>query len=60
MLRIHPDERAGGPVAIQLFGHDPEVMRSAAGDVAARGRRRDRPQHGLPRAEGLQDRRGKW
>jgi nifR3 family TIM-barrel protein len=37
LLRIHPDERAGGPVAIQLFGHDPEIMRSAAADVAAAG-----------------------
>ena len=39
MLRIHPDERAGGrgPVAIQLFGQDPEVMRSAASTVAERG-----------------------
>src|SRR5438128_1027867 len=37
MLRIHPDEREGGPVAIQLFGHDPEIMRSAAGTVAAAG-----------------------
>jgi tRNA-dihydrouridine synthase B len=37
LLRIHPDERAGGPVAIQLFGHDPEVMRSAAAEVAAAG-----------------------
>jgi len=37
MLRIHPEERDGGPVAIQLFGHDPEVMRSAAGTVAAAG-----------------------
>src|ERR671939_417795 len=27
-LRIHPDEH---PVPIQLFGHDPEVMRIAAG-----------------------------
>src|SRR3954449_12435657 len=26
-LRIHPDEH---PVSIQLFGHDPEVMRIAA------------------------------
>ena len=32
MLRIHPDEH---PLAIQLFGHDPEVMRSAA-SIAAR------------------------
>ena len=37
MLRIHPDERAGGPVSIQLFGHDPEVMASAAERVAAAG-----------------------
>src|SRR6059058_3013791 len=37
MLRIHPEERDGGPVAIQLFGHDPEVMRSAAGTVAEAG-----------------------
>jgi tRNA-dihydrouridine synthase B len=42
MLRIHPDERApgpvgvGGPVSIQLFGEDPTVMRSAAAHVAAR------------------------
>ena len=53
MLRIHPDE---GPVSIQLFGSDPDVMREAAAD----GRRRrgpatDRPEHGLPGAEGLQD-----
>jgi len=34
MLRVHPDERAGGPVAIQLFGQDPDVMRSAAAHVA--------------------------
>jgi nifR3 family TIM-barrel protein len=37
LLRIHPQERAGGPVAVQLFGHDPEVMRSAAATVAERG-----------------------
>ncbi|MEA2369584.1 MAG: tRNA-dihydrouridine synthase, partial [Thermoleophilaceae bacterium] len=33
-LRIHPDEH---PVAIQLFGHDPEVMRIAAGIAAEHG-----------------------
>jgi tRNA-dihydrouridine synthase B len=33
-LRIHPDEH---PVAIQLFGHDPEVMRIAAAIVAESG-----------------------
>src|SRR4051794_27484184 len=33
-LRIHPDEH---PVALQLFGHDPEAMRVAAGIVAERG-----------------------
>jgi len=37
MLRVHPDERAAGPVALQLFGQDPEVMRSAAATVGARG-----------------------
>jgi tRNA-dihydrouridine synthase B len=37
MLRIHPEERAKGPVSIQLFGQDPEVMRSAAATVAERG-----------------------
>ena len=34
MLRVEPAERAGGPVAIQLFGQEPEVMRSAAATVA--------------------------
>jgi tRNA-dihydrouridine synthase B len=34
LLRIHPDEH---PVAVQLFGHDPEVMASAAERVAAAG-----------------------
>ncbi|MEX2195580.1 MAG: tRNA-dihydrouridine synthase family protein [Thermoleophilaceae bacterium] len=33
-LRIHPDEH---PVSIQLFGHDPGVMREAAGRVAEAG-----------------------
>ena len=36
MLRIHPDERTagtGGPISIQLFGEDPEVMRAAAARV---------------------------
>lgn len=34
MLRIHPDER---PVALQLFGPDPAVMREAAAVAAAAG-----------------------
>ncbi|HEV3228241.1 MAG TPA: tRNA-dihydrouridine synthase [Solirubrobacteraceae bacterium] len=34
LLRIHPDEH---PVAIQLFGQDAEVMRSAASRVAEAG-----------------------
>ena len=34
LLRIHPDEH---PVSIQLFGHDPEVMASAAETVAKAG-----------------------
>jgi nifR3 family TIM-barrel protein len=33
MLRVHPDERGGGPVALQLFGQSPEIMRSAAAYV---------------------------
>ena len=37
LLVVHPDEHAGGPVAIQLFGHDPEVMRSAAAVAAVCG-----------------------
>src|SRR3954469_15063812 len=37
LLRIHPDERTEAPTAIQLFGQDPEVMRSAAAQVAAAG-----------------------
>ena len=35
MLRVHPDE---GVVALQLFGQDPDVMRSAAAHVAAHAR----------------------
>ena len=34
MLRVHPDEH---PVSFQLFGSDPEVMRSAAARVAEAG-----------------------
>jgi tRNA-dihydrouridine synthase B len=37
MLRIDPRERDGGPVSIQLFGEDPEMMRSAAVAVAGAG-----------------------
>jgi tRNA-dihydrouridine synthase B len=37
LLVIDPREREGGPVAIQLFGHDPEIMRSAAAHVATLG-----------------------
>jgi tRNA-dihydrouridine synthase B len=33
-LRIHPDEH---PVSMQLFGHDPDVMREAAAMVAGAG-----------------------
>ena len=35
MLRVHPEERDGGVVSLQLFGQDPDVMRSAAARVAA-------------------------
>jgi tRNA-dihydrouridine synthase B len=34
LLAIHPEE---GPVAIQLFGHNPDIMRSAAAHVAGLG-----------------------
>jgi tRNA-dihydrouridine synthase B len=34
LLRIHPGEH---PVAVQLFGHDPDVMGSAAGIAAQAG-----------------------
>jgi nifR3 family TIM-barrel protein len=37
LLRIDERERRDGPVAIQLFGEDPEIMRSAAAHVAALG-----------------------
>ena len=40
LLRIHPDERDAvppAPISIQLFGQDPDVMRSAAEVVAAAG-----------------------
>jgi tRNA-dihydrouridine synthase B len=40
LLCIHPDERsagAGAPTSIQLFGQDPDVMRSAAAAVVAAG-----------------------
>jgi nifR3 family TIM-barrel protein len=41
LLRVHPDEATGGaggvwsPTALQLFGQDPDVMRSAAAHVRA-------------------------
>ena len=34
LLRIHPDEH---PISVQLFGHDPDVVASAAEQVAAAG-----------------------
>jgi len=37
LLTIDPREREGGPVAMQLFGHDAEIMRSAAAHVATLG-----------------------
>jgi nifR3 family TIM-barrel protein len=37
LLRIDERERDGGPVSLQLFGSDPEVMRSAAARVAELG-----------------------
>ena len=46
-----------GRSSIQLFGADPDVMRSAAATRRRGGRRPDRHQHGLPGAEGLPHRR---
>src|SRR3979409_1801964 len=37
MLTIHADERTGGAVAMQLFGHDPETKLSPAVRVADAG-----------------------
>ena len=37
LLAIDPREHDGGAVSIQLFGADPEIMRSAAATVAAAG-----------------------
>jgi tRNA-dihydrouridine synthase B len=37
LLTIDPRERESGPVAMQLFGQDPEIMRSAAAHVAGLG-----------------------
>jgi tRNA-dihydrouridine synthase B len=34
LMRIHPDEH---PVSVQLFGHDPDVMRSGASIAAGAG-----------------------
>ncbi len=36
LLRIHPEERTRS-TSIQLFGQDPEIMRSAAATVVASG-----------------------
>jgi nifR3 family TIM-barrel protein len=37
LLVVHPDERVRGPVSIQLFCQDPDIMRSAAAAVAGIG-----------------------
>jgi nifR3 family TIM-barrel protein len=37
LLVIDPREREGGPVAMQLFGQDPQIMRTAAARVAEAG-----------------------
>src|ERR671927_1611679 len=37
LLVIRDEERQTGPVSIQLFGQDPDIMRSAAAEVAKAG-----------------------
>lgn len=37
LLVVRPEEKAGGPVALQLFGGDPDIMREAAARVAEVG-----------------------
>ncbi len=37
LLVVRPEEKAGGPVALQLFGGDPAIMREAAARAAAVG-----------------------
>ena len=57
LMRIHPDEH---PVSIQLFGHDPEVMRSGAAIAAEAGADLIDINMGCPVREGPQDgRRGR-
>ena len=58
LLRIHP--RASTPVSRPALRPGPRRHALGRGDRRrARRRRRHRPQHGLPGAEGLQDRRGR-
>ena len=59
LLVIDPRERDGGPVAMQLFGQDPEVMRTAARAPGRGGADLIDLKMGCPRPEGLQDRRGR-
>ena len=37
LLVVRPEEKAGGPVALQLFGGDPEIMRAAAARAGQAG-----------------------
>src|SRR5439155_12430023 len=37
LLVVRPEEKVSGPVAVQLFGEDPEIMRSAAAAAARAG-----------------------
>ena len=54
LMRIHPDEH---PVSIQLFGHDAEVMRSAAEVAAEAGADLIDINMGCPVPQGAEDRR---
>ena len=59
LLVIHPASATAGPSRSSCSGTTRTTMRSAAEQVAARRRRPARHQHGLPRAQGVQDRRGR-
>ena len=55
----HPPRRAAPVVASSCSARTPRSCARPPSTVAERGARPDRPQHGLPGPQGLQDRRGR-